>query len=90
LPFPKKDAFDGLVAIAKKIYGPAYAGEMLTPSGRVLSQDTDGSKYTEFYDFFHSAGKEYGKHNSLSEETKKAFESMTNADNMRELIKSKQ
>jgi hypothetical protein len=78
------------LAITKKIYCPAYAGEMLVPMGTAISQDVDGSKYTEFYDFFHKAGKEYGKNRSLSEETKKAFDLMTGIDKMQALIKSKQ
>jgi multimeric flavodoxin WrbA len=88
--FPQKENFDGLLASAKKIYGPAYASEMLVPMGTVISQDVDGSKYTEFYDFFHKAGKEYGKNRSISEETKKAFDLMTGIEKMQELIKSKQ
>lgn len=64
--FPQKENFDGLLASTKKIYGPAYAGEMLVPMGTAISQDVDGSKYTEFYDFFHKAGKEYEKNRSLS------------------------
>ena len=88
--FPQKENFDGLLATAKKIYGPAYAGEMLVPLGTAISQDVDGAKYTEFYDFFHKAGKEYGKNKSLSEKTKKTFDLMTGTDKMQELIKSKQ
>lgn len=88
--FPLKENFDGLVISAKKIYGPAYAGEMLVPMGTAISQDTDGTKYTEFYEFFYKAGKEYGSTNNLSGETKKTFDLMTGTDSMRELIKSKQ
>jgi multimeric flavodoxin WrbA len=72
--FPQKENFDGLVATARKIYGPAYAGEMLVPMGTAISQDADGSKYGGLYDFFLSAGKEFGASNTLSEETKRAFE----------------
>jgi hypothetical protein len=78
------------LATTKKIYGSAYTGEMLVPLGTAISQDVDGSKYPEFYDFFHKAGKEYGKNKSLSEKTKKAFNLMTGTDKMQERIKSKQ
>ena len=88
--FPQKENFDGLLVSTKKIYGPAYAGEMLVPMGTAFSQDVDGSKYTEFYDFFYKAGKEYGKDKNLSEETKKTFDLMTRIDKMQELINSKQ
>jgi multimeric flavodoxin WrbA len=88
--FPKKEVFEGLLATSRRIYGPAYAGEMLVPFASALSQDTNGSKYTEFYDFFHTAGKEYGKSGSLSAQTKEALELMTDSNKMRELIKSKQ
>ncbi len=87
--FPQKETFEGLLASARKIYGPAYTNEMLVPMGSAISQDTDGSKYTEFYDFFHKAGKEYGKLRSLSMKTKEALDLMTCVDKMRELIKSK-
>lgn len=87
--FPQKENFDGLLLSTKKIYGQAYAGELLVPMGSAISQDTDRSKYTEFYDFFYAAGKEYAKQQNLSEKTKKTLDWMTNIDNMRELIKSK-
>jgi len=88
--FPQKEKFDGLVSTARKICGPAYAGEMLVPMGTVISQDKDGSRYGEFYDFFFNAGKEYGKQGKLLEETKKEFNRLTSADEMSRLIKSKQ
>lgn len=72
--FPQKENFDGLVATARKIYGPAYSGEMLVPKGTAVSQDADGSKCGELYDIFFHAGKEFGASNKLSEETKRVFE----------------
>ena len=87
--FPKKENFDGLLVITKKIYGPAYVGEMLVPLANEISHDMDGTKYPEYYDFFYKAGQEFGNQKSLSEETKKAFDLITNPDYMRELIKTK-
>jgi len=88
--FPDKACFDGLVASTKRIYGPAYAGDMLVPSAGPISQDVDGSKYTEIYEFFHNAGKEYGKNNNLTGDIKNTYEEITRIDKLQELIKSKQ
>ena len=88
--FPQKENFDGLVAVARKIYGPAYTGELLVPFAGAISQDVDGITYTELYDLFHKVGNDYGKHHSLPEDTKKVFAEMTGFEKMQELIKSKQ
>jgi len=88
--FPQRENFEGLIATARRIYGHAYAGELLVPQGTALSQDKDGSKFTEFYDFFFRAGQEYGKHGTLSEETTQALALMTRPDMMSGLIRAKQ
>ncbi|MGE5342199.1 MAG: flavodoxin family protein [Candidatus Omnitrophota bacterium] len=80
--FPQKDAFDGLITSAKKIYGPAYWGEMLVPLASGVSRDSNGTKYPELYDFFYNAGKEYGDQRILSNETLNTLEFLTSAEKM--------
>lgn len=87
--FPQKENFDGLLTTVKKIYGHAYAGELLVPLANQISQDMTGTKYPEFYDFFYKAGHEYGQEKNFSEKLKNEFNIITNPEYMRELFNSK-
>jgi len=81
--FRERSCFDTLLATMRRIYGPAYAGELLVPFASGLAEDDGETVFSDLCDLVQRAGREFGQDGQLSAETERGYERLTTIDEAR-------
>ncbi len=79
---PERSNFDGLKLTMQKIFGQAYAEDLLVPYASGVSIDKDMAMFSEIYQLCAEAGAEFAKLGHITKETRDRFDEGTTTAKM--------